>query len=299
GAPSLLINGRFFRAFGTFGQPNPFGGFMGLLIPLVLMLLLAYLRRIYHQYQAGQRLSVIQVIPAATYGLSSVLMIAAIFASWSRGAWLGLIIALGVMLFVLPRKLWQSILLAGTLCILVATMWTAGLLPQSVTARIASSTEEFFIFDDVRGVTITPENYAVVERLAHWQAALNMTREHPWLGVGLGNYEIVYEQYRLMAWQPPLGHAHNYYLNIFAEAGLFGLLSYLFLWSGMFYITWRARQHPDFMMRYLCIGLLGTWTYLMVHSLLDNLYVNNIFLHLGVLIGLVLLVYQQISSTEQ
>ncbi len=37
GALHLLVNGNHFRAFGTFGQPNPFGGFMGLLAPLALM----------------------------------------------------------------------------------------------------------------------------------------------------------------------------------------------------------------------------------------------------------------------
>lgn len=36
GADHLLIAGRFFRAFGSFGQPNPFGGFMGLMLPLSL-----------------------------------------------------------------------------------------------------------------------------------------------------------------------------------------------------------------------------------------------------------------------
>ncbi len=36
GALVLLIDNRFSRAFGTFGQPNPFGGFMGLLAPVAL-----------------------------------------------------------------------------------------------------------------------------------------------------------------------------------------------------------------------------------------------------------------------
>ena len=37
GAEHLLILGRFFRAFGTFGQPNPFGGLMGMALPVSLM----------------------------------------------------------------------------------------------------------------------------------------------------------------------------------------------------------------------------------------------------------------------
>ena len=41
GALHLLINDRF-RAFGTFGQPNPFGGFMGLVAPITLMAAFGY-----------------------------------------------------------------------------------------------------------------------------------------------------------------------------------------------------------------------------------------------------------------
>jgi len=140
------------------------------------------------------------------------------------------------------------------------------------------------------------ENYAVVERLAHWQAALNMARANPWLGVGLGNYEAAYPQYRLINWGFPLGHAHNYYLNILAEAGIIGLVGYAALWIGVFWLTWRTRQHPDPFSRLIAIGLLGSWTYLSVHSLTDNLYVNNLFLHLGVMFGLLAVLYRQVSA---
>src|SRR5690606_34926810 len=124
-------------------------------------------------------------------------------------------------------------------------LWLAGRLPASVVARVSSATQELFAFDDVRGVDITPENYAVVERLAHWQAALNMARAHPWLGVGFGNYEIAYADFRLMNWKFPLGHAHNYYLNVLAEAGMIGLIAYVFYWAVVVFLTWHARRHPD------------------------------------------------------
>jgi hypothetical protein len=44
------------------------------------------------------------------------------------------------------------------------------------------------------------------------------------------------------------------------------------------------------------VGLLGTWIYLAAHSLTDNLYVNNLFLHLGIMIGTVSLLYNQVRS---
>jgi O-antigen ligase len=159
--------------------------------------------------------------------------------------------------------------------------------------RVTSSATELIAVRDVRGVDITSANYAVIERLAHWQAAQNMARAYPWFGVGLGNYEVAYNDFRLINWDEPLGHAHNYYLNILAEAGMIGILAYLGLWMSLMWFTWQARSHPDTVARSIIVGLFGSWTYLAVHSLLDNLYVNNLFLHLGVMLGLLAILYHQ------
>jgi putative inorganic carbon (hco3(-)) transporter len=286
GADHLLIEGRFFRAFGTFGQPNPFGGFMGLLLPLSIMAAYAYGVKQFRYWRRTGKLQASASLFLLYYGLATVIMLAALIASWSRGAWLGFVVSIGVMAFALPRKFWQSIALATATLGLIGALWLLGFIPDSIEQRILSSTQELFSFSDVRGVDINPENYPIVERLAHWQAAMTMAQAHPWLGIGFGNYEIAYEQYRLSNWIFPLGHAHNYYLNILAEAGMIGLLFYTGMWLFIFWNTWKARSHPDFLARSLAVGLLGTWAYLSFHSLLDNLYVNNLFLHLGVMLGL-------------
>lgn len=292
GALHLLVNERFFRAFGTFGQPNPFGGFIGILLPLAF----AGLADSLLQWYRSRRF--LLACAGLLYLVALLTMLTALIMSWSRGAWLGVICAAIVIVFALPRRTLQSILAALAVIGCITAIWLTGILPASIGNRIASSTAEFFAFEDVRGVDITTENYAVVERLAHWQAALNMAAANP-SGVGLGNYEIVYPQYRLLHWVFPLGHAHNFYLNILAELGIIGLIAYsIFLLSCLYY-TWCGRQHPSPSVRCLSVGLLGSWTYLIVHSLLDNLYVNNVFLHIGVLIGLSYWVYHQTISSVQ
>jgi putative inorganic carbon (hco3(-)) transporter len=293
GALHLLINNRNFRAFGTFGQPNPFGGFMGLLAPLALMTVLGYGGRLMRQWQIKQQLTLVLAFAVAFYIVATALIIVGIFISWSRGAWLGFAISMLVILLALPRKVWYGLAVLVAVVGVIAALWLSGRLPASISARITSSTEEFFMFDDVRGVDISPENYAVVERLAHWQAALNMIRHNPILGVGAGNYEVVYDEYRLQNWDEPLGHAHNYYLNIWAEAGIIGLASYGGLWLSVGWLTWRLRRHPDLLVRFTGVGLLGTWIYLAVHSLTDNLYVNNLFLHIGLMLGILAVLYNQ------
>jgi O-antigen ligase len=131
------------------------------------------------------------------------------------------------------------------IAVFLIILWAEGYLPASVTERVTSATEELFILGDVRDVDITNDNYAIVERLAHWQAALNMTEHNPFFGVGFGNYEVAYEQYRLLNWQEPLGHAHNYYLNVLAETGIIGLIGYIAVFVNVVLLTWRARIHPD------------------------------------------------------
>ena len=290
GALHLLINGRFFRAFGSFGQPNPFGGFMAMLAPLALCLTLASLLRWWHRRSKGSFAAV------AGHAVMSALLVAGLLASWSRGAWLAFVAAAFFMLLALPRHLRHGLLLTGSALLLVALAWSFGLLPESLSTRLASSTADYFAFEDMRGVPINDANFPVVERLAHWQAALNMATAHPWLGVGFGNYEVEYEQFRLLNWPDALGHAHNFWLNILAETGIFGLAAYASLWLCVLAWSWRARCHPDPGARLVIVGLLGTWVSLSVHSLFDNLFVNNLFLHVGTLLGVLAVLRRQTRS---
>jgi putative inorganic carbon (HCO3(-)) transporter len=289
GADHLVINARLFRAFGTFGQPNPFGGFMGLLAPLALMIAVGYAIRVWilsrhGNIKPGQMTYLL--LSVMYYCAASFLLISGVFASWSRGSWLGLIVACITMAIALPRRLWQSVVLFFAIVLFGWIAWSSGFLPESITERVASASQEIFVLSDIRAVDITPENYPIVERLAHWQAATNMVRENPWIGIGFGNYAAAYADYALLNWDHPLGHAHNYYLNVLAETGIFGLAAYAVVFLSMFWSTWQARKHPDGLARSAAIGLLGTWTYIAVHSLTDNLYVNNVFIHFGVLLGL-------------
>lgn len=292
GALHLLIDNRYFRAFGSFGQPNPFGGFMGLLLPLALATAAGWGWRWLKRLGAPRREPRALAL-AGFYLLASGLLGAGALMSWSRGAWLGAGVGVMVLLFALPRRWWVGLALVGGLALATAGLAAFGLLPSSIIDRAASSFSETFAITDVRGANITSENYALIERLAHWQAAVNMATANPWLGVGLGNYDATYEQFRLIAWRFPLGHAHNFYLNLLAETGVIGLAAFATTWALIGFYTWRARAHPDPQAHILAAGLLGAWGYLAVHSLTDNLLVNNLFLHIGTMLGLVALLYNQ------
>jgi O-antigen ligase len=270
GPEEFLILGRFYRAYGSFEQPNPFAGFMGLLLPLALGLALAEGKR------WGR--AILFLLAAAALGVALIM-------SWSRGAWLGSLAALATLVVFAPRHRPVGLVLLFAAIALGGLAWGAGLLPESLVARLSGFSEYTQVYD-VRGVDITEANFAVLDRLAHWGAAVDMLRDHPWLGVGLGNYEPVYPAYARLNWPNALGHAHNIYLNFAAETGLIGLAAYLVFWALGIALTLRSLGRARGLERGLVLGLLGAWVHLSVHNLVDNLYVNGVYLHIGALLGL-------------
>lgn len=293
----LILDGRFYRAYGTFEQPNPYGGFLGLLLPiaigLTLIALEGWIKPVWDAFQDQRPINLRRAMQSGMthhlaklvgFGALAGLIFAALMMSWSRGAWLGFGAAAIAIVFVWPRKWWlgAGLVIGGGLAGLLALQ--AGLVPASIAARLTDFTAFLGTFD-VRGVDINDSNYAVIERLAHWQAAREMARFNPWLGVGFGNYEPVYPGYRLLNWAAPLGHAHNYYLNLLAEVGIIGLLAYTVLWVSVIVQTWRATRQTSGWARGISIGLMGTWVHLSVHHLVDKLYVANLYLHIGALLG--------------
>jgi putative inorganic carbon (hco3(-)) transporter len=293
GAPHLwILDFQFFRAFGTFGQPNPFGAFIGLILPLTLGAAWGCAMQWY------QTRRVALLLPLGLLGSAGAMLLVGLFVSWSRGAWMGFGAALVAMLFFLPHRRWQGAVLILIALFVGSVLWATGRIPPQLTQRITSFTEDFTGFEDVRGVVITDENYAVVERLAHWQAALDMAADAPLLGVGFGNYEIAYADYALVNWPDALGHAHNYYLNLLAETGILGITVYVMMLGSVFLAGVRLLPETTGLARGVVLGFLGSWTHLGVHSLVDKLFVNNIFLHIGVLLGLVAVLQLRLTSAK-
>jgi O-antigen ligase len=305
----LVLGDRFYRAYGTFEQPNPYAGYLGITLPLALGPCIGTL---VHWYigKLGQRRPTHQSTNLPNYqstslpayliplvGGAALTMLAALGMSWSRGAWLGFGAAVVVMAVALPRKTGWGLLLVAALIVGGVGLYATGLLHPSVAARLTGFVQ-YVRFEDVRGVGINDANYAVIERMAHWQAALEMIRYNLWTGVGFGCYEPAYRDFALINWPIALGHAHNYYLNVAAETGLIGLAAYLLLWGAVFWQTWRVTRCAEGLLRGVAIGLLGAWTHLSVHHLLDNLYVNNVHLHIGVLLGLLAWLVRSCSSVQ-
>lgn len=307
GPEHFLVLGRFYRAYGTFEQPNPFGGYMNLVALPALGIAWGLLAARFSRREQTVKDDYSMILSPAWGWLPAAALVGAVASlalvfSWSRGAWLGFIAGLAVLVAFSARRLWLGVGLLVVGAVVVggglAGGAAAGFGPaQSVADRLLGFRDDF-TFDDVRGVDINDANYAVLERLAHWQAALDMARDDLWLGVGFGNYEAAYSDYALINWPAALGHAHNYYLNLLAEVGVLGLLAYLLLWTVIIGQTVWVLGHLPWPDRGIALGLLAAWVALAVHHLVDKLYVNNTYLHLGAMIALLQLMSLRVELRD-
>ena len=303
GPPEFRIRGTdAYRAYGTFEQPNPFGGFMGLTWPVAAAVAAWSWRRAWPSLRAlvssprgqsaGQETTrlIFALAPALTATLVTALCLAALNASGSRGALVGAAAAAFAVVLSAFRRAW---LWAGAALVLALALLGFDLvnIPPSLEAQLQWFNRPGVTFGvDVRNAHVTPITFSTIERLAHWQAAIRMIESSPWLGVGFGNYAAAYPAFRLLPWENALGHAHNYYLNLFAEVGVIGLSLYLALWAAIIIATWRVAQRCGLraLPSALCVGILGAWAHLTAHHLFDNLYVANMHLYVGAYLGLAL-----------
>ncbi len=278
GPKEFVLMGRFMRASGTFSQPNPYAGYLGYLAPVAASLALGgvgrwWERRQRHDLWLGLACALVAILLGAGIGMS-----------WSRGSWLGLGAALAVVAC-LRSKQTAPFVAVGFVAVAVAlavlgTSW----LPASIARRL-SDLDLYAANVDLGRVEVTDDNFAVLERLGHWQAGAAMFSDHPWLGVGIGNYSVAYPDYAPPHFYDPLGHAHNIYLNFLAETGVVGAAAFVALWLAGFWLAWRTARSTAGNDAALALGVLGTLTYLTVHNLFDNVFVAHMQLQLALLLA--------------
>jgi O-antigen ligase len=285
--PSSFVRDASLRVYGTFDQPNPYAGYLNMILaPLLALALLGH-----------------NLVMRLLAGGAALLLAGAIFYSQSKGGWIALAAALlAILLIGFPRL--RSITLAvGILFLLLLCAYLIGVIPNSLLHPILTKIGVI----DISFIKPTSESFANSERLAHWVVGIQMLRDHPLLGVGIGNYADVYPRYPIGIFITPLGHAHNYYINSAAEMGMLGLVAFLLFLSTFFAVgisayrrlnaRYQLAKHSSISRqitadplekqnaisyqsilvndRALAIGLLAALLSVCVHNLVDNLYVHG------------------------
>lgn len=180
------------RVYSTLDNPNVLGQFLIMAIPLTLACMM---------YSKNMPLRL-------TYAAFTAVGVACLFFTWSRAAWVGVMLAVVIMLL-LKDKRFMAVCVIGLLLLPV-------LLPETMLARLTS----------IGNTKDTSTTY----RIAVWTASVNMIRDFYLTGVGLGSeaFSQMYQNYALGGASFAL-HAHNFYLQWIADMGISGIVIYIMI----------------------------------------------------------------------
>jgi len=284
--PVGFVVGGVLRAFGTFDQPNPYGGYLGIHLPLILAAAV---------YARGSR--------RRWLALLGVVVLMAVVASRSRGAWLGIgasslivVLAAGRQATPWPRGL---IALAAAVVLAIAVAMSGGLFDRVLPPDISRTLQGEHPVDDVVRHR-AHDDFAIAQRVAHWAAGWRMFQDRPVLGVGAGNFDDAYRAYALQPFDEPLGHAHNVALNFGAEAGLPGMLMIagLGVWAlAIAVAAVRRARHTAF--EWSAVGALGALVGFATHNLVDSLFVSGMGILFALFVALALVVPSRMLKAER
>jgi O-antigen ligase len=313
GPSSFQLESGASRAFGTFGKPNSYAGFLEVVLFPTVWLGVHFVLQIPARFRAFREARLkgmlasrderwqllLTIVLAAAFLFLAGITLSGIVASLSRGAWLGVAVAAFVTAFLFHRLVRLSMVAVGAGLALLLLTGFGGVIPEDLRERVTTSTEEFRLFD-ASTITITSENFAAVERLAHWQAGWNMWEDHPLLGVGAGNFNERYDDYYVReGLRFSRGHAHNYYIHTLAETGLAGLVAYLTLIGSLGGLAlWTVLKAPQGIERMVALGSLGTMTSVAVHNVFENLHVLNIGITMGLVWVLIIWAHLRWRSSD-
>lgn len=227
------------RIAGPYSSPNHLALFLERLVPLLVAIVLG---------GRGSR-------RRWGYGLSLPPILAALYLTYSRAAWLLALPASLLFLGLASGGPWRRWAWAGALSALGV------MIPWWGTERLLS------LFNLGRGTGAL--------RLQVWRATVEMIAAHPLLGIGPGNFPSAYPRYmRPTAWiEPLLYHSHNVFLDFAAFLGLGGLALFIGLLVAFFRAGWRLLHAlPSSQERALLVGLTAAAVGSLAHGLVDHGY---------------------------
>jgi O-antigen ligase/tetratricopeptide (TPR) repeat protein len=265
-AIQLKLGNPSWRVFSTFFNPNFLAGYLAMIIPLTWGVLL-WVSRNRDAHQHGR--SWLILLTASAWLQMIALMLTASRAGFAAMA-IGLFVWF-IAMFIQRLLTWASVILlvVSGMILLAGGLWIARPAVERLTPQAARQ-----------------EIYSADFRQETWKGTLNMIRQNPLMGTGLGSYEWTYPRYAHTGYTRL---AHNSYLELGAEAGVpvfVFLLWFGFSWLGR---TMQRERHdaPAHDWRPVQVGIVGGALASVIHNLWDSdLASFGILLTLFALLGL-------------
>jgi len=226
------------RVAGTIGSPNNTSHYFTSLLAPLLGLMLSRAKRWYKPLIA----------------IVFVLGIVALVVTFSRGGWLGFAISMMVLIFI---------------------GWRMGLLPIQVIIFVGFVfVLVFFSFQDLLMARLIGNDSisqnAVEGRIPLLALAVEMIRDHPFRGVGLNNFWIVWDPYLDTDYSGIWLHiVHNKFLLVWAETGIAGIVAFFAFLGTSLFQCWRIIKSGDEVFAPIALGFMGAMFGRMAHMNFD------------------------------
>ncbi len=257
------------RANGFYGHPMTLGGWLCIFLPLLLIEF--FEKKLLKQYHW-------------LAGLAFCICSAGLVFNATRGAWLAVAIVCGLLLIYYMLKSKRNVVIGALFIILISVV-------------LVNNTKFMHRLDTIDDFDKYQSN---TERILIWQSAWNMFKDHPILGVGLGQYTENYQKkyISLQAKEPNLTHAHNNFIQMLAENGIVGFGGFIIMFGYIIlknFIDWLKTKNVYALMitfSTICLLLQGFTEYNVGNSAVIKMY----FLILGVCVVLTKLSNKKLNT---
>lgn len=206
--------------------------------------------------------------------LTLVYVFALIF-SYTRAAWLSLIVAICVWLAIRFKiRLWYIAMTIAILILLFISFQTRIMIALEQNEQDSSAD----LAEHIKSIANITTDASNMERINRWKCAFRMFSEKPIFGWGPGTYMFKYAPFQrsydrtiISTNAANLGNAHSEYIGPLAESGVIGTLSFIFIIVVVAITVFRLYKnlHGKENRIILLAVSLGLVTYL-VHGMLNN-----------------------------
>ena len=283
--------------FGPFVNPNHFAGYLALVIPVSVTLLIRQIERIgwrptWNRRDYLDNLNDRDILFAVLLCVFMAIMVSGIFVSLSRG---GIFALAGSMVFLMtvlsfrgrwPRKL-GLVIMAG-LFVSLFVFWL-GFLPfrsqmETMSRLLQDKSMQF--------------------RLDVWRDGWRMFTDFPLFGTGLGTFAHLYPKYKTVLSQATVMYPENDFLHVVIETGLVGSGLLVWFFVAFFRSLWVRWRDPDKWLDRInpkvMVGLVAAMVAVLIHGFGDfNLHIPATALHFVLVMALAVTVKARKDQAER
>ncbi len=222
------------RAFSPFISPNLLANYLVMIIIISIGIIIQKIKQ-----KQKDLLFIISIISLFTAGLT-------LFLTKSVGGWLTLFIAI-ILFFLLGKTLNQkAIIFPIIVCIIIFT---------TLFSRTDSNNR---FSNSQKSLKQTMPMFSIEQRKSYWKETITLIKKYPLKGTGIGKFYLPNSQTL---------HAHNSYLQMWAETGILTILSFLGL---IFIFVTKSIQTINIKEEnYYLLGILICGISFLLHNIID------------------------------